>query len=258
MRFTFKQYGVTAVLLLGLALVIGCSSKSDNAPGGGGGGPATTRTMLGIMINSNENGRLSITIQSPTFSPQGATRVLGPTPVAASATFQPIVGGPVSLTGTYDTVTDSLSLMGGGYTLGVTIETDDANPGFATTYTGPNGPGFAGAIRSDSLAMLIFCGTWSSSTTSFGGAMGFLVADTMIAGIAFPDGATDPIFIEGTSTGSGTSRTIMVAGSESGVYDLSITGTYNTLTSVINGTWQYDDLVGPSQDNGTFSATPCP
>jgi len=43
-----------------------------------------------------------------------------------------------------------------------------------------------------------------------------------------------------------------------GVYTLTVTGTLNTSTNVVSGTWTYDDLVGTSDDNGTWTGQLCP
>ncbi|HKQ20117.1 MAG TPA: hypothetical protein VJW75_10265 [Candidatus Eisenbacteria bacterium] len=84
-----------------------------------------------------------------------------------------------------------------------------------------------------------------------------LIVGGELAGIAFPDSG-EPLSFEGTVETTGTMRSISGGDENPGVDRLTVTGTLNTTTNTVSGTWTYEDLVTPSTDSGTWSGSPCP
>lgn len=248
------------VMMLVIAFSIfalpGCSKKSSsNNPGGG---PANTFTMTGIMINGTENGALAITILSATLAQSPGSLYRPEMVVGASATFKPVAGGTIALSGTYDTDSDSLKLAGSGYTVLARVDPADTPPSVVGQYDGPNGIGLFGALSDTGLTSpKLFCGSYQSSSTSEAGNIAVLLSGTNVAGIAFSSFAQSFYPFEGTVTGTGTSKTLAMMGSEGGV-DVTIDGTYDTLSGTSSGTWQTNVTGGGPLDSGTWSVMPCP
>ena len=260
----FRRYELVLVLVLALGVWIsgGCSDDDDDdnpvnpAP--------TTTTFTGVMANGTENGSITMTVNSTNlaapFDGRLAARsgnLLAPSlDISATGTFRPIGGASVPLTGNYNDQGDTLNLSGGGYTLRGAYDTTGTYNAILGQYDGPNGPGFFGSVTGITSSM-IFCGTFDSDVTPTNGNWDILITGSEVAGLAFPTDA-EPFGFEGTIETTGTQRDITAGDSDPGVYTLTITGTLDTTTNTVSGTWTYEDLVTPSTDSGTWSGTPCP
>lgn len=254
-RRSYSRWRGLTVLAAAVAVIAGCSSKDDDsAPGT----TAPVSTFVGVMINVNENGRLAVSISSGTLGPPPGALATQATLVLAGATFYPVGGSPVALVGEYDADSDSLSLSGGGYAFSTMVEADNDPPSFIAEYTGPNGPGFAGALQTSAgFSPQVFCGTLMSDSTGGGGNLSFIASDSLFAGIAVPELGLEPFSFDGTVSGTGTTRTVM-ATDDGGTVQVAISGTYNTLTGASSGTWMTNDTMSGDMDAGSWTAGPCP
>jgi hypothetical protein len=249
---------LVALLLLsaaGLLTLAGCGKDSDSPTGPSG--PPTTTTMNGVMINANENGRLVVTIATTTLAPPPGAYVANGEVILASATYRPVGGGTVNMSGTYDADTDSLVLAGGGYSFATMLETDGPRASMVGEYAGPNGPGLFGAAQTDGANVTVHCGTYLSLTTAESGRLGVLANDDEFAGIMFSAQTSEFQAFEGMLSGTGTTRTVTGGGSE-GVDSIAVSGTLNTVSGISSGTWTYLNLDTMSGDSGTWTATECP
>lgn len=265
LRVTRYSRRFELLLVLSLTLVVwasgGCGNDDEKPPTGGG--PPTTTTFTGVFGNSSENGSLSITIQSTSLAAPRPTRlILAPHPrpaaasVVATGTLKPVGGSATSVSGTYDQEVDSLYLSGAGYTMTGEFDTSGTFQSINGPYDGPNGQGFFGCVTGLTNPMT-YCGTFASGSTSNAGNWDILVGGSLVGGIAFPAGS-EPFAFEGTIETTGTMRAITAGNSDPGVYTLTVTGTLNTTTNTVSGTWTYNDLVAPSTDSGTWSGPACP
>ena len=114
--------------------------------GGGGASVAAAATYDGIIADSLRHGRLSL-------------QVAGNLSASGTLTF---AGGPtVPLTGTVDTIAQTINTTGGGYT----VTANKFRGTIQGNFTGPGGNGFL-AATSDSLTALghtSYCGTYTST-----------------------------------------------------------------------------------------------
>jgi hypothetical protein len=246
---------LACALLIFVAQGCGKDSSSPTNPGGGGG---NATTMIGVMINSSENGKLTVSLSTATLSPPPGAYAARSV-VTASASYQPIGGSMVTMTGTYDTDTDTLKLAGGGYSVSAFIEEDGMPPSTVGQYDGPNGIGLFGALSTEgaSTEPPVLCGTYQSSTGPEAGNLGILVNDTQFGGITFSSNTASFIPLEGTVSGAGTTKTLSGEGVEA-PDSLSISGTYNSVSGQASGTWVYTNLGTMVTDSGTWSAELCP
>jgi hypothetical protein len=269
MTWTVTSFSRRFKLLLALPLALGVwisggCGNDDNGPAKGN-TPPTTTTFTGVFANPNENGSFDATIQSTNLAapvPGRLTLTTRPqrsaaTSVSASGTLTPIGGSAIPVTGTYDDAADSLHLSGGGYFLEGEYDTSGTFQSISGAYTGPNGPGFFGCVTGVSNPTA-YCGTFASSSTSLAGNWDIVIAGGDVGGVAFP-ATGDPFAFEGTIETTGTMRAITGGNGQAGVYLLTVTGTLDTSSNTVSGSWTYDDLVTPSSsDAGTWSGSPCP
>jgi hypothetical protein len=214
---------------------------------------------------------MGITIQSTSLAPPFGDYLVGAagrdpiTPlheVTATGTLNPIGGEPIDLTGTYDDETDSLALANPteGYTFTGVFDTTGSFDAIVGEYDGPDGAGFFGCLAGTSVPTEIYCGTFASKKPGTEGTWDILITGNQVAGIAFPNALSegDPFAFEGTIETTGTMRDLTAGNEEPGVYTLTITGTLNTKTNTIEGTWTYNDLKAPLSESGNWSGSPCP
>ena len=263
-RLTSYSSRFTLLLALPLALGIlafgGCSDDDENPPSGGG-TPPTTTTFKGVFGNSTENGSLSVTVQSTSLASPRPGRLLlatrphpsGAAVVSATGTLKPIGGSQASVSGSYDSDQDTLYLAGAGYTMQGEYDTTSTFKSINGMYSGPNGQGFFGCVTGVTNPVL-YCGTFTGGSTGY---WDILIAGDQVGGIAFP-ASGEPFTFEGSIATTGTMRAITAGSSEPGVYTLTVTGTWNTTTNTVSGSWTYEDLVTPSTTSGTWSGSPCP
>jgi hypothetical protein len=259
-----RRYEILLFVVMALSVWIygGCSDDDDDEPNPPGG--PTSTTFTGFMANGVENGSVTVTINSTSLaSPFGARPaatnrlLLAPSvDVAASGVFEPIGGASVSLSGMYEDQGDTLNLSGGGYSLRGVYDTTGTYHAVLGQYNGPNGPGIFGSVTGITNPT-IMCGTFDSDVTTTTGNWNILVTGGEVAGLGIPTSG-DPFGFEGTIETTGTQRAITAGDSDPGVYTLTVTGTLDTTTNTVSGTWTYEDHVTPSTDSGTWSGSPCP
>lgn len=257
---------VRVALVVAAGALAGCGSDDENPPPPGGGGPTTT-TFTGVFANGTENGSLSVTVNSTSlaapfpgrFRAAGLRAPFAPEAViTATGAITPIGGSSIALTGTYNDQSDSLDLANGsaGYTFAGAYDTTGSFDAMVGQYSGPNGPGFFGCITGLGTPTT-YCGTFDSNTTAVTGSFDILIAGGEVGGIAFPTSG-EPFAFDGTIETTGTMRAITAGNSDPGVSLLTVTGTLDTTTNTVSGTWTYEDLIAPSTDTGTWSGSLCP
>lgn len=196
---------------------------------GGGASVGSAATYIGAIADSSHHGVLSITVSSLQA-------------VTGTMTF---TGGPtVSLTGTVDTVAQTLHASGSGYSM-------TAYPHTGTmlgNYSGPAGTsvGYL-AITSDSLTQMThttYCGVYTS--TNGNGRIAFVVLN---------DGDTGGFAVQtaGSAASQSLTGTLINGLTFSGVTSLTapITGTVTGTTL----TGSYAPAIGSTAGTGTFSAS---
>lgn len=190
--------------------------------------------------------------------PPGAYRAAG-VAIDASAVYRRIGGPTVTMNGSYDADTDSISLAGDGYAVTTMVEADNEPPSMVGLYDGPNGPGLFGAVQvASGTNPPVGCGTYESTIGAENGNIGVLVSGSDVGGVMFSSEALVFYPFEGMTTGGDTTLTITGEGVE-GSDSLAIAGTYNTLNGQMSGTWAlFDTGTASMVDQGTWSGGPCP
>jgi hypothetical protein len=212
--------------------------------------PAAATTFQGSVAgDAGQSGTFTVTIQAAVSASAFGGDVRPLAEAAASGTLTLINGGGTStLTGTFDTSTNALSLSGGGFVLtGAT-----GQGAFSGTYTGPatTSGGFAG-LESTRNAVTVMCGTYEGSNTGTGIWNLQFSASGAASGVTRPDlSARDP---QPTTTGligqlNGTVLTLRsTAGDREDLPDGNATA-----TGVVDGT----SVSGTHDDGqGTFSGS---
>lgn len=209
--------------------------------------PATTTfkgTIAGSDGSSGQSGTLSITIQaaigtSSVSSIQSGTRTVGPLSVSeVSSTLRLVSGSTFSLTGTFDSSTNKVSLSGSGYTVTDTIGA--GNSVLSGTYTGPSGSkGGSSALNSTQNSVTAYCGTFQGHGS---GVFNIAIsAAGAVSGTTSPSDAGDQACVL-TGQLAGRTLTLSCPGSQNG----SATGT------VQNGA-----VSGTVASGATFSGSVC-
>ncbi len=246
--------GLVAIFGLG-----GCGDDDNPANPGGGGGPTQTQ-LTGGFIGGGDGGKLTLTVATGTLAPPRPGLRAGAVDVGATGTLDLDGGGLVSLSGTYDTVTDSLNLsdgLPGGYAFVGVYDTTGADPGIIGGYTGPNGNGLWGCFVGTESTVKVFCGSFENAGMTVSGRWSLIIiADRLIGGMV-ATGSSDIIGFEGTVTGSSNPRILSMAGEEAGV-ELTGAGAWDTTTNDLSGTWSTSDSGTQAPiDNGTWASTLC-
>ena len=258
---------ITVTALAGLLIGVGCSDDDDE----GGSTPTPTTSFTGIFVGQGDGGKITVTISSSSASlapglraaklqfGAGGSRLLragslATHDIAATGSLDLSGGSIIGLSGTYKEESDTLNLIGGGYTLIGAYDSTGSYPGILGGYLGPNGPGLFACVTG--VAAQVFCGTFVNGGATVQGRWNLIVAGDDAAGAAIPYGTTDLIGMERTITGTGNPRTITFLGGQDGVSELTATGTWDTTTNMITGTWETTDGVNPL-DSGTWEASPC-
>ena len=205
--------------------------------------------FTGAFLNGFEAGLLNVTIDGGSLAPSLRAAVLADTVVTATGVLSPDGGGVISMSGTYDTATDSLKLSGQGYSfLGQYYDTS-VPPAVDGNYTGPNGAGAFVVLPGSTVAVKVFCGAFESDSTATAGRWNIVISGAALVGIEAPHG--DPGFVgfSGMVTGTGVQRTLsFTTGTE---FILNGDGTWNTSTNHVSGTWSAED------DSGTWGGDRC-
>ena len=243
---------------IALALLSGCGSKSSptSPGGGGGGGGGGTTTFTGVITGPTESGKITLTISTTTPSPTRAFRSAAT--VAASGSVKINGGAAIAMSGTYDLDTHEVNAAGGGYTFVGAYDSQITPPAITGLYNGPNGQGYFVCPAGDGNAVKAYCGTFHNAGQTSNGSWNFLVSGTNIIGLSWAAGDPGPLYLTGTMSGTGTTRTIALEGITQDGVTVSATGSLNTSTNAVNGTWTVTDGTGAVVDNGTWSGSACP
>lgn len=251
----FMPRALACVAVLGLVTWVGCSDDEENPMNPGGGGPTST-SFTGMFIGGGDGGRMSLTIATTTLAPALRSGLLRSAIVTATGSLDPNGGAVIPLTGTYDTDTDSVYATGGGYSIAGAYDSTGTEIAMLGGYTGPNGDGFFACLGA-STSITTLCGSFDNQSMTETGLWNIFIYGDDVAGAAVPDGASTVLGFEGTVVGTGNPRTINLSGSD-GAVDLTGTGSWNTTTNVVTGTWDtVDSGTLMPIDNGTWGGTPC-
>ena len=177
------EYRLVRFILTAFILVVlgGCSSSSSDGSSGTSGTSGTAGggvAFRGTLTAKGESGVLDATL--PAGTKIASVNPLGD-PVATNSVVATITlggGKTVSLTGTYDEATKTLTITGGGYTLTGTL----TGSTLSGTYTGPNGAGSFALQAATTGAVNVYCGTYKG-TASGGGSWNLVQgADNKLSG----------------------------------------------------------------------------
>lgn len=245
------SFGIMAILqaktvftcvVVGLLGITGCSSDgsspssssssssgstTSSSSSGGTTNPGTSTTYKGTFAGAGgDGGAIEVTVASATAGKQ-SIHIL--TVNQVSGTLHLSAGGSVTITGTFDDATKTLSITGGGYSFTGTATSD----GVTGTYSGPKGTGTFSVFAS--ATAVPYCGTFS------GGAQGvwnFVVNDTKLSGSAVTDGG-DGDTLTGTVTGGTTISLTTANGStaDGTISGNTATGTWKNVAGNVTGTW---------------------
>ncbi|MGE5178795.1 MAG: hypothetical protein ACM3PF_06875 [Bacteroidota bacterium] len=195
--------------------------------------PVPEMQITGAFVGSAENGLLEVTVETrafaaPRFQAGPAEILRAPaaveTTVTALGTMSKDGGGVVNLTGTFDTVTDSLRLSGQGYSLWGLYLPNGVPRRLEGRYAGPAGNGRFVLLIGARSAVHVFCATYENRpTATFFGTIDLAVMGTSLAGFQVEDGDTlvEPLW--GSVNGSGLTRAVSFTGTSfygNGSWDL--------------------------------------
>jgi hypothetical protein len=245
--------GALLTLAIIFQIVTGCGDDKKNPAGPGGGGPSNT-AFVGVFSNGTENGKITISVASTSLAPRIRAAQSGAAVVSAAAMLSISGGGTQALTGTYNDVTDTLNVSGGGYTFVGEYDSSNDPPSFLGTYTGPNGAGFFGALDQTAITSTIevYLGTFQSDSTGTSGTFNVARYDTLAGGLAFVAGSMIVIPMDGSVSATGTMRDVTLMADE-GSLTLGATGTLDTSAHTMSGTWHTFDSDISKGDDGTWS-----
>ena len=276
MRWPQQHRALAAAIVVASALASGGCSDDDEPAGPQNGSSSTHFT--GVFAGGTDGGRMDVTIMSASLAAPRPGGVVGsrvvapglcagldpgsragradPTFVTALASLSPEGGSVANLTGTYDTVADTLNLAGGGYAMRGTRVGSPGSSELLGSVLGPNGT--AGMRCAEgSTEIMSFCSGFSSGSKTLTGRLNFYVSGTEITGVAVVTNAINGAWIAGTATGTGATRNITFTGFFSGLSEFSGTGVLTVATGDVVGTWTlYNDLGDPI-DSGTWSGSEC-
>lgn len=249
----WPSLAVLAATAMLLAL-FGCGSDEKKNPLDPGGGVTPSTSFTGSLTSGTVSGTLGITVSSTSLA--RGIRGAAATVVTASGTLKIVGGGTISLTGSYDTVLDTLYLAGGGYLIRGTYYPSDVPPTFNGTWVGPGGSGFWGCIVGDASTVKVFCGTFSATSGGYGKLNMVVYADTAVVGLAQSFDSDIPLFFDGTVSRNETSpgiKTITLGGIDDLGAVMTATGELTVATNMATGTWEIMMDTTPV-DDGTWEA----
>ena len=227
-----KHAVVFFTIILFVAIIISGCKKDDN--------PATppvtvtgATTYIGTLASPTETGFITL-VFSASVSKQVPYSVQSAESTVSVSGYIKIAGDSILLSGTYNSVTDSLFVTGGGYTFQGKLSGGHITGG----YTGPNGPGsFSASPSTSEGSVKVYCGTYqeTSPTTTAHGRFNLVVTGSVVSGI------TD----DGTQLGgavNGNTITITITGIQVATGTISgssISGTYSIPSNPVHsGNWQ--------------------
>jgi len=218
-----------------LAVFMAGCSDDDNPAGGGGGGP----TYYGTFANPSESGSMNMNFASApklgVDAPQSVAAV-----IVVTGTIKIQGGATITITGTFDTETDSLKISGGGYSFEGTLTNGD----LVGSYTGPNGEGSFVAGTSTSGTVKVFLGEYIETAPSPGthhGKINIVVDGTAVTVLVRDDVEASDFVITFQGTLIGSQVTIYVSGTTGPVL---AEGTMNEAGTHCSGTYNSGDEQG--------------
>ena len=241
--------------LVSLLAINGCGDDNNDNPTNPGGG-ATSTSFTGTFMSGYEGGMLTVTINTVSLA-----RSLRAASAAVTATgvISPDGGTAVDLVGTYDATTDSLYLTGGSYALAGKYDASGSIAGIGGAYVGPAAhPGVFGCAIGGTSSISVYCGTFQNQANTLSGRWNLVFSGNQVAGIALPNGdnAPEPPLLEGTVTGTGTSRPVTLGYNDGSGFVISALGTLDTAAHTVSGSWHTTQDAAPV-DSGTWSGDPC-
>jgi hypothetical protein len=241
----FIQRVVRSILVTAaIVTALGCSSSdtpsttssSSSGATSSSGGTTAGVTFRGTLTGKGESGVIDATLPAGTkiasLNPLDAVPAGGNTVVA---TLNLGGGKTVSVTGTFDAATSTLTITGGGYTLTGKL----TGSTLSGTYTGPNGAGSFALQAATSGAVQVFCGTYVSTPAGEGSGTWNLVqgADNKLSG-SYTEATGGSGLLSGTLTGSAIALTVSTGGVANGTLTGDkIDGTYGESAAKTDGTW---------------------
>jgi hypothetical protein len=210
----FRRTAWLPVAVLGLALAaFGCSDDDDDDPTPNP--PAGSTVFTGTMAGQTQSGTVALTVNTAA-SGLRARRATDPLRVTAIVSVTGVIEltgfAPVSITGNYDTDTNTLTASGGGYSLTGTLTGNR----LAGTWTGPAGASGAwsaqyGVAAGDTVR--VFCGTFTSTSGGDDGWFNLVTSGTTVNGVAVSTDDGTHIALTGTLTDAGAVDSVHVASS---------------------------------------------
>lgn len=191
----FRSLLAAALVISSAALLALAGCSDDNGTNPQPPPPSGASTFVGSVSGSGVSGTIAINVATSSPGPQGVGfRAIAS--VTATGTLR-MSGGDVALTGSYDDVSDSLSLTGSGWT----VRGRFTASGIQGTVAGPAGESGVFQAQRSGLAgdsTFVVLGTFTSAT--LGGPTGvfnFTVRDTVVIGSAWANGDTAAIPLNG-------------------------------------------------------------
>lgn len=173
-------------ILFGAVLIMGCNKDSN--PAGPGGGP----TYYGTIANGSETGTLTLTFASAPSKVSSQTPKNVAAIITITGTLKIQGSAPITLTGTYDTETDSLKITAGPYTFQGTYSDGEV----AGSYDGPNGVGSFTAGVSTSGSSKVYCGQYTENSPDTGtGKINVIVDGTKVTVLVRNNNAENNNFV---------------------------------------------------------------
>jgi hypothetical protein len=213
-------------------LLLGCLTTISAC----GGESGDTTEFEGVLAGDNQSGTVSITVAAIVASvavPRPAGAPTAPLEPAADVTVTGSLkikgGSSVTLSGTYNTDTRSLTATGGGYTLSASF----AHGRLSGTLTGPAGTILFTAFPKGGPEVQLYCGTFGGDAI---GVWNLVRHGNDLAGAFHETDGSGAGVLTGTVSGSNVSVTFtggLAVGTLSGN---TMSGTWSN-TSGDNGTW---------------------
>jgi hypothetical protein len=225
-------FAVLIASALAVMSLVGCGKdKVVNPPAGAG-----STTFTGSVTGSTTSGKLSITVETSSPAPQNAG-FRARAAVNANGTFTPTGGAAIGLTGTYDTGSQTVAVIGSGWSFGGGLTSFGLEGGF----TGPGPVDGVFSLYRGTSDVTVVIGTFTSTTGGVGGRFNFSINGTTVHGNAV---ATDQTVIPLDGTYTASSGAISIVHPVNPTGNPLATGTYVSGTGHASGT--FDDQAGNS------------
>ncbi|MBX2990378.1 MAG: hypothetical protein KF749_04320 [Bacteroidetes bacterium] len=219
-----------AALFIVAAVISGCK-KDENNPANNNpdNTPDRRGSYVGTLADQAGGGAVTVNV--------GLAKAMDILPV--TGVFRPAAGGSITLSGTYNTVNDSLYATGGGYTFAGRFSGGQ----ISGTCTGPNGTGiFTVAVSTTNSPVKVYTGSFSVSNGDHG-PFNMLISGATISGVAFIINQNGSFPFAGTVQGLNVTivdparaNLVVASGTISGSGTTVSGSTINT-SGQANGTW---------------------